>query len=301
MRILIIGGTGNISSAISEQLLQKKDIELFHYNRGQRTAMDGVNTIIGDRQQYTDFEKQMKEAGYFDCVIDMIGYMPGDAESAVRAFTGRIGQYIFCSTVDVYTKQADYYPIDEQHSRHALPSFSYAYNKVNCENILLAAHDPQQFPVTIIRPAQTYGGTGFVVPSVGNGTYVMKRLREGKPIIMHGDGTSVWVACHRNDVAKAFVNAVGNHAAFGQAYNVTGEEWMTFDTYWRMIAKALGAPEPKFVHIPTDTLSRLLPGRAEWCKENFMHNNIFDNTAARRDLGFRYTVKWVDGIRTVIG
>ncbi|MBC8080045.1 MAG: epimerase, partial [Gorillibacterium sp.] len=154
---------------------------------------------------------------------------------------------------------------------------------------------------TLIRPAQTYGGAGFVVPSVGNGTYVMKRLRQGQPIIIHGDGTSVWVACHRNDVANAFVNAIGNQAAFGQGYNVTGEEWMTFDTYWRMIAKALGAPEPKFVHIPTDTLSRLLPGRAEWCKENFMHNNIFDNTAAHRDLGFRYTVKWEDGIRSVIG
>ncbi|WP_308636439.1 NAD-dependent epimerase/dehydratase family protein [Paenibacillus silvisoli] len=300
MKVLIIGGTGTISTAITEQLLQREGIEAWHYNRGSRGTPAGVQTIIGDRRDFAAFEAQMAEAGRFDCVIDMIGFQADEAESAIRAFKGRVGQYIYCSTVDVYTKQAKEYPITEAGEREALPSFPYAYNKVRSENVLLEAHDPSTFPVTIFRPAQTYGGSGTAVPSLAGGTYHMKRLRQGRPIIVHGDGTSLWVACHRDDVARAFVNAIGDARTFGQAYNVTGEEWMTYDRYWRTVASALGAPEPRIVHMPTDLLGRLLPKRAEWCVENFRYNNLFDNAAARRDLDFRYTVRWEQGIRAVI-
>ncbi|QGQ94998.1 NAD-dependent epimerase/dehydratase family protein [Paenibacillus psychroresistens] len=300
MRVLIIGGTGNISTAITEQLMEQAEMEIVHYNRGNRESPDGVQTIIGDRRDFISFEQQMKTAGYFDCVIDMIGFLPDEVESAIRAFKGKVGQYIFCSTVDVYTKQADYYPIDEKHSRKALPSFAYGYNKMLCEELLLAAHDPQTFAVTIFRPAQTYGGTGFAVASLGDGTYQMKRLRQGHRIIIHGDGTSIWAACHRSDVARAFIQAIGNPRVSGKAYNVTAEEWMTYDRYWRIVAEVLGAPEPHIVHIPTDLLGSLLPNRAEWCVENFQHPNIFDNTAARNDLGFSYTIPWSQGIQAVI-
>ncbi|NBC72352.1 NAD-dependent epimerase/dehydratase family protein [Paenibacillus sacheonensis] len=300
MRVLIIGGTGTISTAITEQLLARGDTDVWHYNRGSRLAPEGVRTLTGDRRNFARFEAQMAEAGRFDCVIDMVGFRPDEAESAVRAFTGRAGQYIYCSTVDVYTKQAERYPVAEDGARDALPSFPYAYNKVLSENILLQAHHPQHFPVTIFRPAQTYGGSGTAVASLGDGVSQMKRLREGRPIIVHGDGMSIWSACHRDDVARAFVRAIGNEAAFGRAYNVTGEEWMRYDFYWEAVARALGAPAPALVHIPTDLLSRLLPKRAEWCAENFRYNNIFDNSAARRDLDFRYTVTWEQGIRGVI-
>jgi nucleoside-diphosphate-sugar epimerase len=300
MKVLIVGGTGNISSSITEQLLEKGGIEIYHYNRGNRPAPEGVQSIAGNRQNFAEFERQMKSMGYFDCVIDMIGFIPEEAESAVRAFKGNVGHYIYCSTVDVYTKQAEYYPMDENHPRNALPSFPYAYNKVRSEDIIFEAHDQQQFPITIFRPAQTYGGSGFAVPSVGDGVYHMKRLREGRKIIIHGDGTSIWVACHRDDVARAFVNAICNENAFGKAYNVTGEELMTYNKYWRIVAKALGAPEPAIVHIPADLLGRMLPRKAEWCVENFQHNNIFDNTAARTDLGFQYTISWEQGVTDVI-
>ncbi|SDY00708.1 NAD-dependent epimerase/dehydratase family protein [Paenibacillus sp. CF384] len=300
MKVLIIGGTGTISTAITEQLLRRGDTEVWHFNRGRGEAPSGVRTMIGNRRDFAAFEEQMAEAGRFDCVIDMIGFQADEAESAIRAFKGRVGQYIYCSTVDVYTKQAKSYPITEDGEREALPSFPYAFNKVLSENLLIDAHDPGTFPVTILRPAQTYGGSGTAVPSVADGNYNMKRLREGRPIIIHGDGTSLWVACHRDDVARAFVQAVGNEAAFGKAYNVTGEEWMTYDRYWRTVADALGATEPRFVHIPTDLLGLVLPKKAEWCVENFRYNNLFDNSAARRDLDFRYTVKWEQGIRGVI-
>jgi len=299
MRILIIGGTGTISTAITRQLLDKGGVDIVHFNRGNRETPAGVRTIVGDRRDFTAFEERMKVEGEFDCVIDMIGFQPDEAESAVRAFKGRAGHYIYCSTVDVYSKTAAYYPIDEAHPRHARPSFPYAYNKANSENVLMDAHG-DDFPVTIFRPAQTYGGIGFAVASVGDGVYQMKRLRQGRPIIVHGDGTSIWTACHRDDVAAAFVRAIGLTAAFGQSYNVTGEEWMTYDRYWLTVAEALKAPVPRIVHIPTDLLGRMLPKRAEWCVENFRYNNIFDNTAAKRDLGFRYSVKWADGIADVV-
>lgn len=218
----------------------------------------------------------------------------------MRAFAGRTEQYIYCSTVDVYTKRAGRYPVAEDGERGALPSFPYAYNKAASENLLFAAHDPHRFPITIFRPAQTYGGRGTAVASIGDGVSQMKRLREGRPIVIHGDGTSIWSACHRDDVARAFVRAIGNEAAYGKAYNVTGEEWMRYDRYWETAARALGAPEPRLVHIPTDLLGTLLPKRAEWCAENFRYNNLFDNAAARRDLDFRYTIAWEQGIRGVI-
>jgi nucleoside-diphosphate-sugar epimerase len=167
----------------------------------------------------------MAGVGPFDCVVDMIGYLPEDVQSAIRAFRGRVGQYIFCSTVDVYTKPAQHYPIREDAEQEPSPSFPYALNKAGCENILLEAHRRGDFPLTIIRPAQTYGEGGALVHTLGFGTYYLDRVRRGKPIIIHGDGSSLWAACHRDDVGRAFAGAVGNAQALGRAYNVTGAEW----------------------------------------------------------------------------
>ena len=114
---------------------------------------------------------------------------------------------------------------------------------------------------------------------------------------MHGDGTSIWVASYRDDTASAFVGAACNKVAFGQAYNATGDEWMTHNHIWRTIARLMSAPEPDFVYIPSLLLAKLAPVEAEWCRENFMHNNIFDNSKARRDLGFRYTISYEEGVK----
>jgi nucleoside-diphosphate-sugar epimerase len=114
---------------------------------------------------------------------------------------------------------------------------------------------------------------------------------------MHGDGTSIWVASYRDDTAGAFVGAAGNKVSYGKAYNVTGDEWMTHNQMWRTIAKVMNAPEPDFVYIPSLLLAKLSPVEAEWCRENFMHNNIFDNSRAKHDLGFKYTVSYEEGVR----
>lgn len=301
MKILIIGGTGLISTAIT-RVLQERGQEVVHYNRGRADShlAETPPTILGDRKDYPVFEAQMAEAGPFDCVIDMIGFLPAEVESAVRAFRGRTGHFIFCSTVDVYSKPAARYPITESADRQPRPSFPYAYAKAECERILEVAHSRGDFPVTIIRPAYTYGEGRGLLHTFRGGMYYLQRIREGRPVIVHGDGTSFWGCCHRDDVGLTFANAAGNGHTFGKSYHVTGEEWLTWNQYHQQVAAAMGAPEPELVHIPTDALFAALPAEAEWLRENFQHNNIFDNRAAAADLGFRYTIGWQTGARRIV-
>jgi nucleoside-diphosphate-sugar epimerase len=301
MRVLIIGGTGLISTPITHLLVERGD-DVTIYNRGlcHSPISEHVTRIVGDRTDFETFEAQMAQAGPYDCVIDMVCYQRDEAESAIRAFDGRIDQFIFCSTVDVYTKPARRYPISENAERQPASSFPYAANKAECERVFEAAQQRGDFPVTILRPAQTYGEGGRLVHTLGFATYYLDRLRKGKPIIVHGDGTSLWVTCHRDDVAHAFVGAAGNKGTFGRAYNVTGDEWMTWDMYHQGVAEAMGAPQPELVHIPTDLLGKVAPEAAEWCVENFQFNAIFGNSAAKADLGFRCSVPWVDGVRRTV-
>src|SRR5579883_259113 len=245
MNILIIGGTGLISTYITRQLLERGD-KVTHYNRGKSSPQvpEGVTQIIGDRTDYPRFEQQMAELGSFDCVIDMVCYEPEDARSTVRAITGKTGQYILCSTIDVYTKPASKYPITEEEPRTAIADFDYALKKVECEQIAFAAHERGDLKVTVIRPAATHGEGRGIIHSLGWSNTHIDRIRKGKPIVMHGDGNSLWVQCHADDVARAFVGAIGNTKAFGKGYHATGEEWLTWNALQRTVARVLGAPEP---------------------------------------------------------
>ena len=302
MRVLIIGGTGLISTAITRALIARGDAVTL-YNRGQTEAdiSEGYDTITGNRKDYAAFEAQMSETRNFDVVIDMISFVPADIESAIRAFRGNIGQFIFCSTVDVYTKPAQHYPIREEAEREPTPSFPYAYNKAKCERLLEEAHERGDFSVTIIRPAHTYGEGRGLIHSLGlGGAYYFHRIRLGKPIITHGDGSSLWAACHRDDVGKAFAEAVGNEKTFGKGYHTASEEPMTWNQYHQTVAQAMNASAPELVHIPTDLLFEIAPKAAEWCRENFQYNNIFDNAAAKADLNLCYTIPFVEGVRRIV-
>jgi nucleoside-diphosphate-sugar epimerase len=303
MRVLIVGGSGLISTGITAQLLARGD-QVTWYNRGRRENLLAQQppTILGDRTDLARFEAQMADAGHWDCVIDMVCYQPAEAESAVRAFAGRADHYVFCSTVDVYTKPAPRYPIVESCERQPRPSFPYAYSKAACERVLWAAHERGDLPVTAIRPAHTYGEGGRVLHSFGFETYILDRIRRGMPIVVHGDGRSLWSACHRDDVAGAFVGAAAQPGvSIGRAYHVAADEWLTWDRYYGALAEAVGVPCPPLVHIPSELLGRALPERALWCVENFSHINIFDTTAARRDLGFAYTIPVAEGFPRLVG
>lgn len=301
MRILVIGGSGLISTGITEQLLARGD-DVTWFNRGRRQPQPppGIRLITGDRTDLPAFESALRSAGTFDAVIDMICYQPEEAASAVRALSGRTAHYIFCSTVDVYTKTQPNYPVREDAERAPKTSFPYAVHKKACEDILFSADEAGKLPVTIIRPAYTYGEGAAPLHTFGWGRWYLARLRQGKPVVVHGNGQSLWSCCHRDDVARAFVGAVGNSAARGKAYTVSGSEWLTWDHYHELLAEAAGAPPPTIVHIPSDLLGRALPREAEWCVENFAYNGIFDTTAAQHDLGFRYTIPWREGASRMV-
>jgi len=294
MNILIIGGTGLISTSISRQLLDAGH-KLTLFNRGQTESRlpDGYQVIRGERDDYAPFEEKMASAGPFDCVIDMVCSKSEQAESDIRAFKGRVGHFIFCSTVDVYTKPPVTFPVVESHERNARSD--YGRDKAKCEDLFMSAHHAGDFPVTIIRPASTYGEGGGIIHTFGWDTYFLDRLRKGKPVIVHGDGEALWVSCHIDDVARGFVNAVGNETAFGNAYHLAGEEWQTWNQYHERLAEAIGAPKPTIVHIPTDILVRISPEHTTTTFLNFQYTNIFDNNAANRDLGFEATVDWRSG------
>jgi nucleoside-diphosphate-sugar epimerase len=296
MKILVVGGTGLISTALTRQLLARgDDVTLFNRGRTDVRLPPGATALRGDRKDLAAFEARLQGGPDYDCVIDMICYLPAEAESLLRAVRGKTGHLIVCSTVDVYARPAQRYPIPDDHPLGGVSAYGQA--KAACERLLRAAHAAGDVPVTLLRPAQTYGEGRDFIHVFGRGAGVWKRLRQGRPVIVHGDGSSLWVACHIDDVARAFAAAAGNGGAFGKAYNVSGEEVMSWDEYTARAAEGLGAPPPRIVHLPTDVLARILPGRSKIIVENFRFHNLFDTANARRDLGFRYTVPFVEGVR----
>jgi nucleoside-diphosphate-sugar epimerase len=209
----------------------------------------------------------------------------------VRAFHGKTGQFIFCSTVDVYKKPATHYPYTEVEAYGGLNEYS--RNKVILEKLLLAAEKDGAFPLTIIRPAYTYGeGRGPIHPVSWEAC--LDRIRKGKPVVVHGDGQSLWSCTYASDVGRAFASACGNPATFRQAYHVTGEEWLTWDQYFQQIAEALGVACPRLVHIPSSILAQV---GISICVENFQFDNICDNRKAHHDLEYRYTILWKEGVQ----
>jgi nucleoside-diphosphate-sugar epimerase len=300
MKLLIVGGTGLISTAMTREFLARGDsVTLFNRGKTPQRFPSGVKSIQGDRNDFSAFEQQVIESGPFDCVIDMICFTPEQAESDIRAFEGRTGHLIFCSTVNVYTKPAHVYPVKEDFPRFPIDD-DYGTKKVQCEDLFLQAYRRGNLAVSILRPGPTYGEGGVIIHSAGWSTTYLDRIRKGKAIIVHGDGTSLWDPCHVDDVGHAFVSAACNPAAFGKAYNTTGEEIITWNQYHQKVAEALEAPAPRLVHIPTDLLVRLSRKRYWISYNNFQGNNVFDNQAAMQDIDFRYTVPWVDGVRRTV-
>ena len=298
MKVLIIGGTGLISTGITRLLLERGDA-ITHYNRGQRSRefAGRVTTVTGNRYDHVAFEAQMLEQPRFDAVVDMIGYAPEDAESLLRAFGGKCGHLVFCSTVDVYARPASRYPVTESEPFRPT-SWDYAQKKAACETLLWEWQARERQPFTILRPVHTYSEQGAIVHSLGSANYHLDRLQKGKPIIVHGDGSSLWSSVHRDDAALAFVNALGNPATFGKSYHLPGDECITWKQYHEQVAEGIGAPPPQFIAIPTDTLYQM-DKRAYISTINFAYNNCFDPTAAKTDLGFRYTIRIAQGAKQI--
>ncbi len=301
MRVLIIGGTGLISTAITRLLLEG-GADVWLYNRGNTALrlpshLSAPNLIHGNRRDRNAFEAAMSQAGQFDAVIDMIAFEPDDVTSAQRAFSGRCGQYVFTSSVDAYLKPHVSHPITEEHPTGGLTAYGKA--KAACENLLLQGG--AAFPFTIIRPGHSSGEGGQGLDLFGWGSHYLDRIRRGMPLIIHGDGTALWGTSYVDDVARAYVAALGTKAAIGRAYHLASSEVMTWARLYEATAEALGVAVPERIAIPSSLLASALPQLARECLENFQFNNIFDNAAARRDLGFVQTVGYVEMMSRVYG
>jgi nucleoside-diphosphate-sugar epimerase len=298
MDVLLVGGTGLISTGITRQLVAAgHDVTCFTRGETEARVPADVAFVHGDR----DDRERLAEARAAvdpDCVVDMVCYTPEQAREATAAFEG-VDQYVFCSTVDIYHRPLDRNPATEEAPRAPAVS-EYGGNKAAAEDVFRSAHADGAFAATIVRPWHTYGEGGSLNHTFGQGTYYVDRVRTGKPIVVHGDGTSLWGPCHRDDVARAFVAAVGNEAAYGEAYHVTSEEVITWNQYHRRVAAALDAPDPELVHVPTSVLRAAAPDRTEMLRDHFQYSTVFDNAKARRDLDFAYTVPFEAGVaRTV--
>lgn len=298
MHILFIGGTGLISTAIARQLLEAgQEVTLFNRGKSPSRLPDGANEIRGDRKDYAAFERTFADKTY-DVVVDMVAFHPDDSASAVRAFAGRCGQFIHCSTVCVYSGPVSQIPTTETEPFHSIGG--YGKNKAACEELLFRAFADQQFPVTVMRPSHSYGEGGGLIRSVGPGDTFVDRLRKNKPIIVQGDGNSLWASCHVDDVVRGFIATMGNSQCFGQAYNITGDEWFTWNQYHQQVAAICGGTFSP-VYIPTETLREVAPGLAGGTYEIFEWPSVFDNGKLKRDTDYAgQTIPFREGARRTL-
>ncbi|MBS0664335.1 MAG: NAD-dependent epimerase/dehydratase family protein [Verrucomicrobia bacterium] len=303
MKVLIIGGTGLISSGIVKAL-QARGADITVYNRGQTDdRLDAVRHLRGDRNDFGAFEREMAATGAWDAVIDMICFRPDQAESDLRAFAGRCAHFIFCSTVCTYGNTQTIVPTLETTPQQ--PHSTYGRDKVACEQRFLRAQAEGRMNVTIFRPSHTYGPGGNVINNLGWAPTFVDRLRQGRPILVSGDGHGLWQSAYSEDVGVGFAHAVGRSKCFGEAYNIVGGEVVTWDDYTRRTAAAIGAPEPRIVHVPTDFLLAVDRPRFSALEEIFRYHGVYSNAKVQRDVpeyrpampyeeGVRRTVAWMD-------
>jgi len=304
MKVLIVGGTGLISTGIVKAL-SARGAALTVFNRGRTDDRlgAGVRHLAGDRNDFPAFETAVAAAGPWDVVIDMICFRPDQAESDVRAFAGRCGHFIFCSTVCTYGNTQTVVPTLE--TTPQAPHSAYGRDKVACEQVFLRAHAARKMPVTIFRPSHTYGPGGNVINNLGWEPTFVDRLRQGRPIIVSGDGHGLWQSAYSEDVGAGFAGAAGNSACFGEAYNIVGDEVVTWDDYTRRTAAAIGAPPPRIVHVPTDLLLAIDRPRYSALEEIFRFHGVYSSaklkhvvpayrSATPYEEGVRRTVAWMD-------
>lgn len=299
---LLIGGTGTISMAITKLLATKEwDVELL--NRGNRNSdiPAGVKVIQADIND----EKAVLDAigdKIYDCVCEFIGFVPEQIERDIRLFEGRTRQYIYISSASAYHKPVMNYKITEG-TALANPHWEYSRNKIACEDLLMKIYRERQFPVTIVRPSHTYDERSVPLGVHGNkGSYqVIKRMLDGKPVIIHGDGTSLWTMTHNTDFAKAYVGLMGNPHAIGEAFQITNDESLTWNQIYKSIADALGV-ELKAYHVSSDFLTAC----SDYDFEGSLTGDkacsvVFDNSKVKSIVpDYNPSVRFEEGIRMTI-
>ncbi len=295
MKILFIGGTGKISTAVS-QLAVARGFELYLLNRGQQQKNPpGSRNLTVDINQPKAVRAALRNL-QFDAVVDWIAFTPEDIERDLALFKGRTKQFVFISSASVYQKPPTHYLITESTPLHN-PFWDYARDKIACEERLLRAYREENFPVTIVRPSFTYNHY-FPVAVGGFGCYTLAdRLKRGKPIIVHGDGTSLWVMTHAEDFGRGLVGLFGNPQAIGHAFHITSDEVLTWNQIYQTLAEALGV-EAKLVHIPSNFIAQQAPPLAGTLLGDKSWSTVFDNRKIKTFVpGWQAVIPFHGGIR----
>jgi len=297
MRILFLGGTGIISSAAGRRLAERSDVELTFFLRGQsnRQVPPGVEVLSGDLRDPAAVSAKLGSRR-FDVVVNFIAFTPAHVAADIELFRGKVGQYVFISSASAYQTPPARLPVTES-TPLKNPFWQYSRDKIACEEALIRAYREHDFPATIVRPSHTYDERSL---PVHGGYTVIERMRQGKPVIVHGDGTSLWVLTHHDDFAKGFNGLLGNPQAVGDVFHITSDEVLSWNQIHAILAESAGV-EAKLVHVPSARIAQHDPHWGASLLGDKAHSMIFDNTKIKRLVpDFSATIPYAVGARQTL-
>ena len=304
MRILIIGGTGTISSAITRQLAASGQ-DLWLLNRGTRKqeVPAGVKQIVADISNEEEVVRLLGDV-QFDAVCEFIGFVPEQVERDIRLFKGRTRQYVYISSASAYNKPASNHVINEG-TTLANPYWQYSRNKIACEELLMREYRENAFPVTIVRPSHTYCERSVPVSVHGlKGSWqVLKRMIDGKPVVVQGDGSSLWTLTWNEDFARGFIGLLGNPKAIGEAFQIMSDESLTWNQVYKCVADALGVQFHPY-YVSSEFLAAVAPKEYDFTGNLLGDKSVtvvFDCSKLKRVVpGFQATTRFHEGVRRCV-
>lgn len=296
--ILFIGGTGVISASAAERAVALNH-RLTILNRGRsagRPVPDGAEVLHADVRD-PQAVREVLQGREFDAVADFISFTPDQARAGLEMFRGRTGQYVFISSASAYQKPPTTLPIRES-TPLKNPFWKYSQDKIACEELLFEAYRDQDFPLTVVRPSHTYDRTKIAM--VGGWTDI-HRMRAGMPVMVHGDGTSLWTLTHSRDFAKAFVGLLGRPQAVGESYTITSDEFLPWNQIYRLFAGAAGVEEPELFHVSSETIAAHSAELGPNLLGDRSHSVVFDNSKIKALVpDYRATIPFADGAREIV-
>ncbi len=302
MKVLFIGGTGNISTSTSKLCIER-GIDLYLLNRGNRKVdIPGAKTLIGDYSNIAEMKNILKNHSW-DVVVNWIAFETKDIEKDFELFNGKTKQYIFISSASIYQKPP-VHPVITESTPLKNPYWQYSRNKIACEELLNKYYRENDFPITIVRPSHTYD---TVIPvAIGGWTEytIIDRMKKGQKIIVHGDGTTLWTLTHAEDYAKAQVGLLGHQQSIGHVFQITSDEMLTWNQIYEAVANAAGA-KMNAVHIDSNFIANLYPNFVGELLGDKSHSVIFDNTKIKTfvpefvatipfSVGIKRTLAWYE-------
>lgn len=295
--ILFLGGTGVISAAAAERAVALGHrLTILNRGRSTRPVPEGAETLTADVRDASAVRDALGGRD-FDAVADFITYTPDHAKASLDLFTGRTGQYVFISSASAYQKPPTRLPIRES-TPLKNPFWQYSRDKIACEELFYHAYREQDFPLTVVRPSHTYDRTKIAM--VGGWTD-LHRMRAGLPVMVQGDGTSLWTLTHSMDFAKAFVGLLGLPQAVGESYTITSDEYLPWNQIYRLFARAAGVADPELVHVASETIAAHSPELGPNLLGDRSHSVVFDNTKIKSLVpGYCATIPFADGAREIV-